>query len=72
MVEADVQGALGAPSSSVTDKRQIEFYIGNDVSCVAAARRVLVYDRWFREDVSVALDDRSTVVCVRTMMVLTH
>ena len=72
MTEEQVRTVLGTPSRTVTDRRDIEFYLGKDNRCAGPAKRVILYDRWLREDVTVALGEDAKVVCVETMVLLTH
>lgn len=64
MQEADVIRLLGEPRVVTRPDLMSGFFFEEKVkSCLPRATKVFVYDRWIRNDVSVAVDTKGTVVC---------
>ena len=68
MKEADVIDLLGKPNRTVdlspdaTLMRRY-FFESTIKKCLPKPRKVLVYDRWIRNDIGVALDEKGVVAC---------
>ena len=60
--EKTVRELLGAASWQVTDRRDIEFWLG-DAACAKVSVKMLAYDRRLREDVLVGINAQGTVAC---------
>jgi hypothetical protein len=64
--EADVRRALGTPSRIESDKQEMQkYFFGHEEDrCLTKAVRVLFYDRWIRDDLSISFDATGRVLCV--------
>lgn len=64
MQETDVIRLLGEPRVVTRHDIMSGFFFEEKVkNCLPRATKVFVYDRWIRNDVSVAVDTKGTVVC---------
>jgi hypothetical protein len=68
MSEDKVRELLGAPTSVATEQADVVFYLGKG-DCGTKSTRVLVFERWLREDVFVGMQD-ATVSCVQTAVLV--
>jgi len=63
---------LGPPAYVITDRSVMDFYLPFRNACARDAAKVLFYERWLREDLTVAIDHRGRVRCTSQAHYMTH
>jgi len=62
----EVVSILGKPSREIVDSKTVSGLFGGNHDC-SRTSKILVYDKWLRDDVIVGVDAQAKVTCTESL-----